>query len=155
MSNDFASMFQQAQGSEGARTSTRLRPGQVVSGTVVQVGTDSIFVDIGATTEGRIDRRELEDSNGDVKVKVGDTLKASVVSVDDVMGPRLSVSFGKGRMRLDEGALEAARDARLPVEGVVGAAVKGGVEVRVLGARAFCPASQLGTCTCCHAGSSR
>jgi small subunit ribosomal protein S1 len=27
----------------------------------------------------------------------------------------------------------------------VGAAVKGGVEVRVLGARAFCPASQLGT----------
>jgi small subunit ribosomal protein S1 len=65
--------------------------------------------------------------------------------VDDVMGPRLSVSFGKGRMRLDEGALEAARDARLPVEGVVGAAVKGGVEVRVLGARAFCPASQLGT----------
>jgi len=145
VSNDFASMFQQAQGSEGARTSTRLRPGQVVTGTVVQVGTDSIFVDIGATTEGRIDRRELEDARGEVKVKVGDTIKASVVSVDDVMGPRLSVSFGKGRMRLDEGALEAARDARLPVEGVVGAAVKGGVEVRVLGARAFCPASQLGT----------
>lgn len=145
MSNDFASMFQQAQGSEGARTSTRLRPGQVVTGTVVQVGTDSIFVDIGTTTEGRIDRRELEDARGEVKAKVGDTLKASVVSVDDVMGPRLSVSFGKGRMRLDEGALEAARDARLPVEGVVGAAVKGGVEVRVLGARAFCPASQIGT----------
>ena len=145
MSNDFASMFQQAQGSESARTSTRLRVGQVVTGTVVQVGSDSIFVDIGSTTEGRIDRRELEDANGEVKVKVGSSVKASVVSVDDVMGPRLSVSFGRGRTRLDEGALEAARDARLPVEGVVGAAVKGGVEVRVLGARAFCPASQLGT----------
>lgn len=145
VSNDFASMMQQATGSEGARTRTRLRPGQVVTGTVVQVGHDSIFLDIGTTTEGRIDRRELEDARGEVKVQAGDSLKASVVSVDDVMGPKLTVAFGKGRQRLDEGALEAARDARLPVEGVVGAAVKGGVEVRVLGARAFCPASQLGT----------
>jgi len=145
VSNDFASMMQQAAGREGARTSLRLRPGQVVTGTVVQVGHDSIFVDIGMTTEGRIDRREFENAKGEVEVKAGDTLKASVVSVDDVMGPRLSISFGKGRGRLDEGALEAARDARVAVEGVVGAAVKGGVEVRVLGARAFCPASQLGT----------
>jgi small subunit ribosomal protein S1 len=144
VSNDFASMMQQATG-DGARTSTRLRPGQVVTGTVVQIGHDSVFVDIGMTTEGRIDRRELEDAKGEIKVKAGDAIKANVVSLDDVMGPKLSVSFGKGRTRLDEGALEAARDARVPVEGVVGAAVKGGVEVRILGARAFCPASQLGT----------
>jgi small subunit ribosomal protein S1 len=144
VSNDFASMMQQATG-DGARTSTRLRPGQVVTGTVVQIGHDSVFVDIGMTTEGRIDRRELEDAQGDIKVKAGDTLKANVVSVDDVMGAKLSVSFGRGRGRMDEGALEAARDARVPVEGVVGAAVKGGVEVRILGTRAFCPASQLGT----------
>jgi len=145
VSNDFASMMQQAKGSDSARTAARLRPGQVVTGTVVQIGHDSVFVDIGMTTEGRIDRRELEDARGEIKVQAGDSLKASVVSVDDVMGPKLTISFGKGRTRLDEGALEAARDARLPVEGVVGAAVKGGVEVRVLGARAFCPASQLGT----------
>jgi small subunit ribosomal protein S1 len=138
-------MMQQAAGREGARTSTRLRPGQVVTGTVVQIGHDSIFVDIGMTTEGRIDRRELEDANGEIKVQPGDSIKANVISLDDVMGPKLSISFGRGRGKLDEGALEAARDARVPVEGVVGAAVKGGVEVRVLGARAFCPASQLGT----------
>lgn len=145
MSNDFASMMQQPGGTENGRTSTRLRAGQTISGTVVQIGHDCVFVDVGTTTEGRIDRRELEDDKGEVKVRPGDTLKASVVSVDDVMGPKLSVSFGKGRGRLDEGALEAARDARVPVEGLVGSAVKGGVEVKVLGARAFCPASQLGT----------
>jgi small subunit ribosomal protein S1 len=138
-------MMQQAAGPEGARTSTRLRPGQVVTGTVVQIGHDSVFVDIGMTTEGRIDRRELEDAQGEVKIQAGDTIKANVISLDDVMGPKLSISFGRGRGKLDEGALEAARDARVPVEGVVGAAVKGGVEVRVLGTRAFCPASQLGT----------
>jgi small subunit ribosomal protein S1 len=145
VSNDFASMMQQAAGPEGARTSTRLRPGQIVTGTVVQIGHDSVFVDIGMTTEGRIDRRELEDAHGEVKLQAGDSIKANVISIDDVMGPKLSISFGRGRGKLDEGALEAARDARVPVEGVVGAAVIGGVEVRVLGARAFCPASQLGT----------
>jgi small subunit ribosomal protein S1 len=145
VSNDFASMMQEGAGPEGTRTSTRLRPGQIVTGTVVQIGHDSVFVDIGMTTEGRIDRRELEDAHGEVKVQQGDSIKANVISIDDVMGPKLSISFGRGRGKLDEGALEAARDARVPVEGVVGAAVKGGVEVRVLGTRAFCPASQLGT----------
>lgn len=145
MSNDFASMMQQAGGPEDGRTRARLRPGQAVTGTVVQIGHDSVFVDVGGTTEGRIDRRELEDAKGELKVKAGDTLRASVVSVDDVLGPKLTIAFGKGKVRLDEGALETARDARLPVEGVIGAAVKGGVEVKILGARAFCPASQLGT----------
>ena len=74
MSNDFASMMQQAAGREGARTSLRLRPGQVVTGTVVQVGHDSIFLDIGMTTEGRIDRRELENAKGEVEVKAGEKL---------------------------------------------------------------------------------
>ena len=137
-------MLQQAAASENGRTSTRLRPGQAVAGNVVQIGQDYVFVDVGTTTEGRIDRRELEDAKGELSVRVGDQVRASVVSADDVAGPRLSVAFGKGRTKLDEGALEAARDARLAVEGVVGSAVKGGVEVRVLGARAFCPASQLG-----------
>jgi small subunit ribosomal protein S1 len=138
-------MMQEAAGTENGRTSTRLRPGQAVTGTVVQIGHDCVFVDIGATAEGRIDLRELEDDKGVVKVKVGDSLKASVVSIDDVLGPKLTVAFGRGRNKMDEGALEAARDARVAVEGVVGSAVKGGVEVRILGARAFCPASQLGT----------
>jgi small subunit ribosomal protein S1 len=145
VSNDFASMMQQASGAENGRTSTRLRPGQAVTGSVVQIGHDCVFLDVGTTAEGRIDRRELEDDKGELKVRLGDSLKASVVSIDDVLGPKLTVAFGRGRTRLDEGALEAARDARVAVEGVVGAAVKGGVEVRILGARAFCPASQLGT----------
>jgi len=139
-------MMQQATGAESGRTSTRLRPGQSVTGTVVQIGQDYVFVDVGTTTEARIDRRELEDKAGTISVQLGDSLRASVVKVDDVMGPQLTVSFGRGRGKLDEHALENARDAKVAVEGVIGAVVKGGVgvEVRVLGARAFCPASQLG-----------
>mgnify|MGYP003379227777 CR=1 FL=1 len=43
------------------------------------------------------------------------------------------------------GQLEEAFRAGLPVEGKVGAAVKGGVEVTIARQRAFCPISQLDT----------
>ena len=105
-------MMQQTTGAESGRTSTRLRPGQSVTGTVVQIGQDYVFVDVGTTTEARIDRRELEDKAGNLSVQAGDSLRASVVKVDDVMGPQLTVSFGRGRGKLDEHALENARDAR-------------------------------------------
>jgi small subunit ribosomal protein S1 len=104
-----------------------------------------VFVDVGSTVEGRIDRRELEDKEGELSLKPGDKLDASVVDADDVMGPILSVSLGRGRRRggIDATALENAQRAQIPVEGVVGKAVKGGVEVSIGGVRAFCPASQI------------
>ncbi len=146
MSDDFASMMQEA-APQGARIGARLRPGQMVTGTVVQIGRDSVFVDIRGTTEARIDRREFETPKQGLQVAVGDSVRASVVSVGDVSGPTLTTALGKGRGRggVDEAALIGARDAGLPVEGQVEKVVKGGVELRVLGARAFCPASQLDT----------
>jgi small subunit ribosomal protein S1 len=143
---DFASMMQAEAGSD-RRMAARLRPGQAVKGTVVQVGKEYVFVDVGATVEGRIERRELEDKEGELSIKPGDKLDASVVEVDDVMGPILSVSLGRGRRRggIDATALENAQRAQIPVEGVVGKAVKAGVEVSIGGVRAFCPASQLDT----------
>jgi small subunit ribosomal protein S1 len=142
---DFASMMQ-AETSD-RRIAARLRPGQAVNGTVVQVGKEYVFVDVGSTVEGRIDRRELEDKNGELSIKPGDRIDASVVDANDVMGPILSVSLGRGRRKgaIDATALENAMRAQIPVEGTVGKAVKGGVEVSVGGVRAFCPASQLHT----------
>ena len=144
MSDDFASMMQQA-APEGARIGAQLRPGQAVTGTVVQIGRDSIFVDVGTTTEARIDRREFESAKHELKLQVGDTIRASVVKIGDE-GPTLTTALGKGRGKgVDEAALMSALEAGLPVEGQVEKVVKGGLEVRVLGARAFCPASQVDT----------
>lgn len=143
--DDFASLMESS--SEQVRMGRRLRQGQVVQGTVVQIGKDSVFLDVGATAEGRIERGELEDKSGKLSVALGDTLSASVVSVSDVAGPVLSVALGKGtgKGRLDMSALESARDGGIPVTGNVQRAVKGGIEVDISGVRAFCPASQIDT----------
>lgn len=126
------------------RTNRRLRSGEVVEGTVVQIGRDLVFVDVGTTSEARIEKSELADGKGNVQLKVGDRLRASVARMSDE-GPLLTLSLGRGaRASVDRSMLEEARRTRLPVQGKITRAVKGGVEVDVAGARAFCPASQLG-----------
>ena len=132
-------MFE-AQGAQTkARLSKRVRPGQLVEGVVVEVGSDSVFVDIGAKTEGRIERDQLLDKEGNLKVKVGDKLRATVSSLQG--GIQLVVAIGKGG--IDTQSLELALESGVPVEGVVTKAVKAGLEVEIGAVRAFCPASQV------------
>ncbi len=64
----------------GARTP---RVGSTVTGRVVVLTSDSVFVDLGAKSEGVIDREELLDSDGKLTVAEGDTVQARVVSVKD------------------------------------------------------------------------
>jgi small subunit ribosomal protein S1 len=115
--------------------------GETVEGTIVALGTEVAFVDIGGKGEATIDLEELADPDSNVQVKVGDKVRAVVVSTAG--GLKLSHKLARGaatRQRLDE-----AFQAGLPVEGRVEKAIKGGYEVRVGGQRAFCPISQIDT----------
>lgn len=143
--DDFASLMEGKTDAPNARrTDRRLRTGEVVEGTVVQIGRDWVFVDVGTTSEARIERAELADDKGKLQVQVGDRLRASVARISDE-GPLLALSLGRGaRTGVDRSQLKDALRSRLPVQGKVTRAVKGGVEVDVAGVRAFCPASQLG-----------
>ncbi len=145
--NDFASMMEALGDPQAARGSKRLRVGETVEGAVVQITKDYIFVDVGATAEGRIERGELEDKKGELAIKVGDKVRARVASVNDLEGPKLVTALGRGtgRSGVDLAALESAKSGELPVEGTVTKAVKGGLEVSIGALRAFCPASQVDT----------
>src|SRR6185369_1342136 len=117
------------------------REGETVEGTIVAIGPEVAFVNIGGKGEAAIDLEELADPDSDVPVKVGDTVKAVVVST--VGGLKLSHKLARGaatRQRLID-----AFQAGLPVEGRVEKAIKGGFEVRIGGQRAFCPISQIDT----------
>ena len=50
--------------------------GESVEGTVVQITDDTVFIDVGAKSEGFIDKAEFTDKDGAVSVKEGDTVKA-------------------------------------------------------------------------------
>lgn len=135
--DDFARAFAQAMGETTIRPS--LRVGETVDGRVVRITPADVFVDIGAKSEASIASSELADASGELSVKIGDVITASVLST---RGGELRLS-----KRLRGGAardmLEAAYEAGIPLDGRVSERNPGGFIIDLGGARGFCPVSQI------------
>jgi len=130
---DFATMF------EASVKARRFERGQTISGTIVAIGPEVALVSVGAKSEAQIDIAELKDEDGDIEVALGDRIQAVVVSTSGgIMLSRKGV-----RNAASQRELENAFDAGLAVEGKVESVNKGGYEVRIARARAFCPLSQI------------
>lgn len=119
-------------------TLVRIRPGQTVTGTVVQVSDDEVCVNIGYKSDGIIKRTELTQQD----VKLGDEIEVEVVKVNDGEG-NVVLSQRNIVNRKAWDALMAKYEAGEYVDGVGKEAVKGGLIADVEGVRAFVPASQL------------
>jgi len=113
--------------------------GQVVSGRVIQIGADDVFVDVNGKGEGQIARNELVDDTGALTVAIGDTVEATVVESQREL--RLSRKLLAGAHARE--MLRTAAENGIPVQGKVAGVIKGGFEVTVAGLRAFCPLSQM------------
>ena len=137
--NSFAAMFEE-QGNVPKKRK-KLRVGERVESTVVQIGRDAVFVELEDRQQAFFEAIELRDEEGTITVKVGDKLTANVVEMNEVAGVvRLGRSLGKpGSIA----ALETAKAAGMPVDGKVPAVNKGGLEVELAGTRAFVPMSQV------------
>jgi small subunit ribosomal protein S1 len=131
--DDFAALF------EASLKAKRVEQGQTIEGTIVAIGPEVAFVDVGGKGEATIDVDELKDDDGDITVEVGDRIQAVVVSTSG--GLTLSRRLARGAATRQQ--LEDAYQTGLPVEGRVEKVVKGGYEVRIAGQRAFCPFSQI------------
>ncbi|TPV92986.1 MAG: S1 RNA-binding domain-containing protein [Myxococcales bacterium FL481] len=136
---DFAALLDASLADQGQRQRQRqrLRPGQAVEGKVVEIGRDTVFVDVGTRSEGQIPRSQLEDGDGKVRVRPGDLVRATLVTAGD--RPTLTISFTGGGV--DD--LQLALESGAPVSGTVDKAVKGGLTVTVGKVSAFCPGSQF------------
>jgi len=137
---DFAAMF--AESEQHTKTAGAPSVGDVVSGPVISISSDSVFIDLGGKSEGVLEIAEVTDDDGEVTVAPGDTIQARVVDAGDRSGVLvLRRSVGKGREANAE--LQIAFEHEIPVEGVVEAVNKGGFDIQIAGARAFCPVSQI------------
>ena len=132
-SEDFAALFARHEAAPAVEI------GQVVKGRIIQITTEHVFVDVGGKGEAWIDRAELVDDSGRLRVAVGDQVEATVVATGDEI--RLSHKLRQGAQARE--ALGVAAESGVPVEGRVAGVVKGGYEVTVGGLRAFCPFSQM------------
>jgi small subunit ribosomal protein S1 len=130
---DFASLF------EASTKAQRIEKGQTVEGTIVAIGAEVAFVDVGGKGEAAVDIAELTDDEGRLAVAVGDRIQAVVVST----AGGLTLSRRLARNAATAQQLAEAFRSGLRVEGRVERAVKGGYEVRIGRQRTFCPFSQI------------
>lgn len=119
-----------------------LKVGARIKGTILSLTRDTVLVDIGATNDGVLPRREILNSDGSLKYQVGDQISCTVKRVT---GDEIIVHYDGAKIGLsDDVNLEDAFDRESPVEGRVIEEVKGGFRVMLPGQiKAFCPISQI------------
>ena len=119
-------------------TLVQIRPGQIITGTVVQITDDEVCVNVGYKADGLVKKSDLSSTD----VKIGDEIEVEVVKVNDGEGNvLLSQKNIINRKAWDE--ICAKEEAGEFVEAVGKEAVKGGLLADVNGIRTFIPASQL------------
>jgi len=127
---------------ESGIKSDYLRPGQKVEAVIVKITPEWIFLALGGKSEGYLDRRELQDEEGNLSVKEGDRISAYFLSSKH-NEKLFTTKVGSGEA--GQSFLEEAYRNGIPVEGMVEREIKGGFEIKVVGnIRGFCPYSQMG-----------
>lgn len=132
----FADLFEKSYKQTG-----RLEPGEKVQVRILKITADWIFLDMGRKGEGVLDRKEMLDSDGNLTVAEGNTISAYFLGAEHNEF-RFTTKIAGGAA--GHAQLEDAFRTGIPVQGLVEKEVKGGFEVKVAGARAFCPYSQMG-----------
>ena len=116
--------------------------GQVIQGTVVGVESDTIVVDVGMKTEGRIPSEEFCASGKDHDLVIGDTVDVYLERIENALGDAV-LSREKARREESWTNLLVSQKENKIVEGVINGKVKGGFTVDLDGAQAFLPGSQV------------
>ncbi len=134
MTESFAQMFEESLASQ------RIRPGQILTGRVIEIGPDKVVVSAGLKSEAVIDIQQFKNERGEIEVSVGDNVEVALDSVEDGSGEtRLSREKAK-RARTWE-RLETAFEKGEVVTGLINGRVKGGFTVEIDFVRAFLPGS--------------
>ena len=121
------------------KTVVRIRTGQTVTGTVVQITDDEVCVNIGYKSDGLIKRADLVDKD----VNMGDEIEVEVVKVNDGEGNVLLSQRNIVNRKAWDALMEKYENNEY-IDAVGKEAVKGGLLATVEGGvRAFVPASQL------------
>ena len=123
----------------------RIRPGDIVTGTVIDVNDQDGTIDFNYYAPGRIPVTELSDDptyHVLENVAVGDTLTATVVKTDDGAGNML-LSCKDAAEELAWDKLQEAQKTKKVYHVKVAGAVNGGCVAYVEGVRGFIPASKL------------
>ena len=121
----------------------RFSAGEKIDTIIVNITADWIFIDLGAKSEGYIDKKELLDDNGELTVKEGDPITAYFLSSRH--GEKLFTTQLLTSKSIDDFMYDAYKN-QIPLEATVEKEIKGGFSVKInQNVSGFCPYSQMDT----------
>src|SRR5579863_10279947 len=116
--------------------------GTVIKGRVIAIENDSVLIDVGLKSEGRVALKEFAVPGRQPEIKPGDTVEVYLERMEDKNG-EAQLSREKARREEAWTQLERAFQDNQRVNGVIFGRVKGGFTVDLAGAVAFLPGSQV------------
>jgi small subunit ribosomal protein S1 len=135
MTESFAELFEASQANLA-----KLKPGAIVTGTVVAVRGDVVVINAGLKSEGIVPIEQFRNDAGEIDVAEGDLVKVALDSLENGFGETvLSREKAKRAMVWDE--LEEALEKNETITGRISGKVKGGFTVDIKDVRAFLPGS--------------
>jgi len=134
MSENFAELF------EESFASRKIKPGAIITGTIVGINDDVVIVSAGLKSEAVIPKEQFKSDKRFAEMAVGDEVEVALDAVEDGFGEtKLSREKAiRARTWID---LEKAYEEGAIVQGVINGRVKGGFTVEIDQVRAFLPGS--------------
>ncbi len=136
ITENFAELLDESLGSE------RGFEGRVVKGTIVDVDSEEVLIDVGLKSEGRVPVKEFITPGQEPDLNIGDNVDVFVERYEDRDG---IVKLSREKARREEAWTELEKSFKKAerVNGVIFGRVKGGFIVDLSGAVAFLPGSQV------------
>jgi small subunit ribosomal protein S1 len=134
MTESFAELFEESLATQD------LKPGSIVTGSIMEIRDDVVVVNAGLKSEGIVPIAQFRNLQGELEVEVGDSVQVALDTVEDGFGEtRLSRDKAKRALVWDK--LEGAFEGSETIEGKISGKVKGGFTVDIEDIRAFLPGS--------------
>ncbi len=134
MSESFAELFEESFASQ------QIKPGAIITGTVVAVNDDVVIISAGLKSEAVIPIEQFQNEKGEAEVSIGDEFEVALDAVEDGFG-ETKLSREKAVRARTWIELEKAFEKGEIVSGVINGRVKGGFTVEIDNVRAFLPGS--------------
>ena len=130
----FAELFEQSIASQ------KIKPGTILTGSVIEVSPEVVIVSAGLKSVAVIPTSQFLDDKGEIEVQVGDEVEVALDAVEDGFG-ETRLSRERAKRERTWSLLEDAFENGKVINGVINGRVKGGFTVEVDFVRAFLPGS--------------
>lgn len=120
-------------------TFSSITKGEIITGTVVNVNSKDVVLNIGFKSDGLVSVSEFRDTPD---LKIGDTVEVYVESQEDANG-QLVLSRKRAKTQKSWERINSALDNDEIITGFVKSRTKGGLIVDIMGVEAFLPGSQI------------